>query len=253
MSQSIGERLKSAREAKGTSLEDACRATKVQKAVLQAIEGNRLQEQIDPAYAKILLKKYASYLGLDGSAFAKEFISVYGPVPDRPIGPDTELTRKNKKPVPGQRFAAAIFIGIAAVAGAALAIYLVVGLVGRLSTGERRSARTRAVSARARETLSVEKAPAAPRLIVPKSQPLKLTIRTKLDVWMQVKADGTVIFQNVLAKGSQESWTAKEDLELWTGNAGAMTLTLNGRPLEGLGSGVKKGVRITHEGLKGAR
>ena len=78
---------------------------------------------------------------------------------------------------------------------------------------------------------------------------MKLTIRTKADVWMQVKSDGTVIFQNVLPKGSQESWTAKEELELWTGNAGAMELILNGTPLGNPGIGVKKGIKVTRMGL----
>jgi hypothetical protein len=53
-----------------------------------------------------------------------------------------------------------------------------------------------------------------PKLLVPTSKPLKLTIQTTADVWLQVKADGDIIFQSVLAKGSRESWTAKKDLGL---------------------------------------
>ena len=68
MSLSLGERLKSAREAKRISLEDACRITKIQRRVLQAIEAGRVEEILDPTYAKIFVKKYASFLGIDGSA-----------------------------------------------------------------------------------------------------------------------------------------------------------------------------------------
>lgn len=87
-------------------------------------------------------------------------------------------------------------------------------------------------------------------LLVPLSETLELTVRTSADAWVQVKSDGDVIFQNVLPKGSREIWTAKKELELWTANAGAIELTLNGKRLEGLGRGVKRGVRVAHAGLK---
>ena len=133
MNPSIGERLKSAREAKGTSLDEACQATKVQRRILQAIESNQLQDQLDPAYAKIFLKKYASYLGLDGPAVAKEFVSVYGPVPDRPVGLDTELTRKNVRgpSIQFQKFAVTLLLGFCVVAVLILVVSLSVGFYNR--------------------------------------------------------------------------------------------------------------------------
>ncbi len=257
---SIGERLKSARELKGLSLEEASRFTKIQRKTLEAIEEDRLEEELDPAYTKIFLKKYAGFLGLEPSSIVEEYLSLRGPIPERPITPQTDVRNKAQQSESLQKvgWAAAVIL----MAGVCVAVLAYLGYdlyAARHKNAEaphpRRQAR-RAVSAAAfprkapTPASEMEKTPSAPRVLVPRSQPLRLVVRTKADVWMQVKSDGSVIFQNVLPKGSQEAWTAQNSLELWTGNAGAMDLSLNGKPLEGLGSGVKKGIRVTREGLK---
>ena len=260
MSLSIGERLKSAREAKNISLEGACSATKIQKRILQSIEQDRIQEELDYAYAKIFLKKYAAFLGLDGSAILEEYLALHGPAPEHPLALETEAAKASSSPLRGILIPAAV--GSVALIGIFFLGYLVVDLSGSFMKGGAHSKadRPRRVAPAASSTakrkaadsnsLTVEKTPSAPKLLIPRSQPLRLAIHTKADVWLQVKADGAVMFHNILVRGSQEVWTAKEELELWTGNAGAMELFLNGKPLEGLGSGVQKGIRITREGLK---
>ncbi len=235
MSLSVGERLKSAREARKVSLEEACRVTKIQRQTLEAIEEGRVQEMLDPAYARIFVKKYATYLGLDGTTVVDEY-----------EGLERRLAIAEPPPQPSSHSGGLGFLVPAGVVGVALIGigflgYLVVDLVHNLKQ-ERPSA---AATAPARE----KKAP-TPELLVPLSKPLRLTLQTSADVWIQVKVDGTIIFQNVLSKGARETWTAKNHLELWTGNAGAMQLFLNGKPLEGLGRGVRKGVKITRAGIE---
>jgi hypothetical protein len=205
-----------------------------------------VEEALEPAYAKIFLKKYASYLGLDGSALLQEYLAVHGPLPESPISVQTQVTKKED--ATGIR---AVLVpagaGLMALIGLSFLGYLAFDFYGTVSQSKERPQASRRM---AKALPAVEKVAAGPKLIVPRSQTLKLTIRAKADVWMQVKSDGAVIFQNVLHRGQAESWNAKENLELWTGNAGAMELFLNGKPLEGVGTGVKKGIRVTHEGLK---
>ena len=234
MSLSLGERLKSAREAKRISLEDACRITKIQRRVLQAIEAGRVEEILDPTYAKIFVKKYASFLGIDGSALLEEYHEAS--VRAAP----TQMTGQRGQPS-FVRFLVPTGVVLAALMGVGFLGYVTMDLVHSLSEQHRGPAPS-ATSAPKRVQESEP--------LVPLSKPLKLTAQTTGDVWLQVKSDGAVIFQNVLAKGSRETWTAKKELELWTGNAGAMQLSLNGKPLEGLGRGVKKGIRITHAGIQ---
>ncbi len=246
---SIGQRLKSAREAKGLTLEDAARTTKVQRKILAAIEEDRLEEHLDPIYAKIFLKKYVTFLGLEPQAFLGEYLATQGPLLERPLRVQTELTKQEASSGFPSFLVPLGVVGLGLI-GVAFCAYLAVDLYGTL---QKRS--TRPVVKKVAST--VVKSPAPPKasstttpLLVPKSQMLKLSIRPKVDVWMQVKSDGSVIFQNVLNKGAQESWMAKEELELWTGNAAALELVLNGKPLGSLGSGVKKGIKVTRRGVE---
>lgn len=87
-------------------------------------------------------------------------------------------------------------------------------------------------------------------LSIPAQESLKLTIRATDDVWIQLRVDGKIIFQNVLRKGSTETWKADESFEIWTGRSEALYLNLNGNNLGVLGSGVKRGVLITRRGIK---
>lgn len=248
---SVGERLKAAREQKGIVMEEACRVTKVQRRILEAIEQNRLPEMLDPAYARIFLKRYAGFLGVDGAALVEEYLSAQGETArSAPPSPtDLSIVTRARAPQVGQAgppdlrpLAVGLGAGLAALVGIGFLVYLGMDLASNL----RESRRVPAPAPQARQ----EKPPAERPLVVPLSKKLQLSVQTSANVWLQVKSDGSVIFQNILPKGSRESWTAQRELELWTGNASAMALTLNGKPLEGLGRGVKKGIRITHAGME---
>jgi transcriptional regulator with XRE-family HTH domain len=247
VSLSIGGRLKSAREAKGLSLGAVAKITKIQRSILEAIEIDRLEDLLDPVYVKIFLKRYAGFLGLDGSALLEEYAALHGLVPEHPLTPQAEAA-KVATSHSWRQMLAPVSVGVAALVGLSFLGYLAVDLYGTLKGPGRPGTQAKKVSG----TDAFKPRPdtrQSSQLLIPRSQPLKLTVRTKADVWMQVKADGGVIFQNVLPKGAKESWTAKDELELWTGNASAMELALNGKPLEGVGRGVKKGIKVTHRGL----
>ena len=85
---------------------------------------------------------------------------------------------------------------------------------------------------------------------VPQDEKLTLSIKTTDDVWIELRRDGKIIFKNVLKKDSKENWEADEDFELWTGNAGAMNITLNGKDLGSPGVGVKRGIIINRQGIQ---
>lgn len=78
-----------------------------------------------------------------------------------------------------------------------------------------------------------------------------LVVKAKEKVWLQIKVDGKVAFQSVLAKGSAESWQAQEKIEMWVGNAGAIQVELNGQLLGKIGrpGQTLKRVVFTRSGL----
>ncbi|MBI4341461.1 MAG: helix-turn-helix domain-containing protein [Candidatus Omnitrophica bacterium] len=61
---SVGEQLRQAREARKLSMADVTAAIKIQPWVLQALEADRLQEQMSTIYAKGFLASYARFLHL---------------------------------------------------------------------------------------------------------------------------------------------------------------------------------------------
>ncbi|HVI85074.1 MAG TPA: helix-turn-helix domain-containing protein, partial [bacterium] len=81
----IGERLRSAREALGLSLEEIESATHIRRAYLHALENESFEELPGPVYAKGFLRSYAAYLGLA----PRELLELYpgGPPPDHPRSP----------------------------------------------------------------------------------------------------------------------------------------------------------------------
>jgi cytoskeleton protein RodZ len=61
----IGEALRSAREAQGKSLDDAAVATRIRPSYLEALEQEQFGELGGSVYAKGFLRSYAGYLGVD--------------------------------------------------------------------------------------------------------------------------------------------------------------------------------------------
>ncbi len=239
----IGERLRTAREAKGLALEDAHRQTKIHTRILQAMEQDRTSEVLETAYAKGFIKKYAAFLNLDAAPLVQEYLRADHPTAI-PVVPrsarDGAPSVEASSGLP--RWLVPAIVGLMALVGLVFLGYLMKDLYRTLST----PGPTATIAHK--PAPGVSPAPLRPAL-VPKSQPLKLTIRASQDCWMQVKSDDKVLFQEVLGKGREESWTANEAIELWVGNAAALTLILNGRPMEPLGYGVIKGIRVTHAGL----
>ena len=84
----------------------------------------------------------------------------------------------------------------------------------------------------------------------PAVESLRLTVNAKRKVWIQAKADGEIIFQDILSPHSLVTWQADKEIVLWVGDADAFTLNLNGKDLGAPGGGVVKDITITREGMR---
>ena len=244
----IGEQLRAAREARGLEIEDAHRHTKIHTKILRAMEEDRASEVLDPTYARGFLRKYAAFLNLDPTSLVEESAKA-----DRP-GATMSLTQTTPQEAPKTSgmppWVPPSIIGIMAVIGVVFLGILTRDLSKTVTTATSAPAPTTPAKPTAAKPAPEPPAPPPAKPLVPRSQPLKLSIKASQDCWMQVKADDKVLFQNVLGKGREETWTANDTIELWVGNAAALALTLNGRALEPLGLGVQKGIRVTRYGLQ---
>ncbi|MDA3951620.1 MAG: helix-turn-helix domain-containing protein [Spirochaeta sp.] len=95
---SIGTKLKSARAAKGVSVEQVVRDTHITRRFIEAMEEEDFEQFPGEAYLLGFLRNYASYLGLAG----EEIVSLYQniKIQEQPAPIDELLDRKVRRPLP---------------------------------------------------------------------------------------------------------------------------------------------------------
>ena len=70
---------------------------------------------------------------------------------------------------------------------------------------------------------------------MPQPAPLNVAIAASGHTWIRAVADGTTVYEGFLNAGDKQTWQAKRSLTLRVGNAGAVTLSVNGKPAGSLG------------------
>ncbi|HEU0295199.1 MAG TPA: RodZ domain-containing protein [Anaerolineales bacterium] len=86
MTQSIGQKLRQAREQQRITLEHACESTRIRVLYLQALEADDISVLASPVQARGFLRNYAEYLGLDFDRMLDE-LRAETTSPDEIIGP----------------------------------------------------------------------------------------------------------------------------------------------------------------------
>lgn len=134
----IGDKLRSAREAKGLSIEDIEKATKIQSRYLTAIENNEFDKLPGDFYVRAFIRQYAQVVGLDGKELLSEYHQdVPESKPDEYVEnsidnkqEEVRETTDNKKDL-WKNYLPKIAIGL----GVIVAILIVYVLYARLSSG----------------------------------------------------------------------------------------------------------------------
>lgn len=233
--ESIGSQLKHAREVRGISIEQTQKDTRIHAGILRALEEDRIDEAAStPLYIKSFIRKYADYLGLDGKSLADEYFK------EHPKLTEEVFTLKGKEAsvkFPPRRL---VSIGVSVLA-------IILGVTSLVFIGSRARSNFKSPS---KLTKEINRATAPIVTKIRKGEDLLLTIKTRSDVWLKVALDGTVVYEDILKRGSEENWQAKKSLEISTSRAEALNAELNGEKLGPLGEGVVKGILISKDGLK---
>ena len=269
---SIGHLLRSAREERGLTPEQAAYQSKVPLRLLQALEADDYRMLPDPGYLVRLLHEYALLLRLDPNALEAEFRKAIR----RP--PAISLAAVQSKPAPGP-------IPWKHVLWTAAAILIVTPLVFIALSLATKRAPDRPTSQPAAERPSEEQAtaeksgpptpeslssvrpqgfqiaptlgpavglqvgpepgrstgeiPAAPPPVSPverKPRRFLLAAYAVEATWMAVRADDGQERQVLLQKGQTARFVADMHFLVTVGNAGGIELTLNGKPMPSLGT-----------------
>ncbi len=262
--------LKNLRQEKGYAIEEVSKGTNMSPSVIRALEDGRL-DGIDRVYLKGFLKLYCRFLGVEWEPFLKDYALVFSASVKHPYRSQQEekpkreplkfpswggIYRKYKKTILLFLYIFCAFILLI------LAVKFFGFIINKavLSARARSSPRANSLKTK-KDTVKVlqKKIPApiaqnkqeerAPQEKLASS--VRAGVLVKEDSFIKVALDGNIIYQGVMRKGAQESWKAKEKIELSVGNAAGVELESEGKRFSPLGrrGQVLKNIVINREGV----
>ena len=95
----IGQKLETARQAKGVTVSEAGRATKILSKFIEAMENDDFGALSAPVYARSFIKMYAKYLGIDATPLVEEYATQHTPKPRKPLGDEIRQNITQPDPV----------------------------------------------------------------------------------------------------------------------------------------------------------
>lgn len=235
-----GQILRNARTEKGWSLAQAEDITKIRIRYLEALEEENYRILPGSTYVKGFLRTYAKQLGVD----SEEVISLYKSSEIVEVHPEKTPVVTTPKTRP-QWFKPVVF----AVMGM-LVLAIVIGVASMSKPEGKDTAAeftTPLPSAPPEETKQPTETtpptePSQPSVQDPSTitaeeiQGVKAQLIFNQPVWVVVRADGQPALEGTFAQGMTKEIEAKEQIELVTvGNAGGLSITLNGKPYPSLG------------------
>ncbi len=92
----LGEQLKTAREAKGVSETEAGSATRTLTKIIRAMEADDFSVMPAPTYAKGFIRLYAEYLDLDSEPLVEEYLANYATGPRALVDESSQLQKNSR-------------------------------------------------------------------------------------------------------------------------------------------------------------
>ncbi len=226
MPDSPGAYLREIRAARGLSLEAVCRATRVGQRYLEAIETDALDKLPAPVFAK---------------GFIRAYCQVLREPPDEALARYRELvgeSRSSTTPViqprrPEPRGRGPVLVSLVLLIFFGLSLFIFTLALERPAQKVALPAAPpvpRALEPIAPARDSQDAAPAA------EGRGARLVGRATEPTWISVETDDGRVVEELLPAGATREWISPKRFILTIGNAGGITLELNGRPLPPLGA-----------------
>ncbi|MBE9008205.1 helix-turn-helix domain-containing protein [Fortiea sp. LEGE XX443] len=248
--QEISKTLRQVREEKSIQLEEVAKKTNIRLASLKALDAGNFEDLPEPIYIQGFIRRYADVIGLDGAALAKTFsIEFVTPEFDSNFSQNLEKKPKNHIPlfIPYFVLLLVASIGLIYVLNPKFSAE---SLVKKFNSGTSHkqtpavsstssTAESSPSSGQEQISLPTQNLTTLPVAVSPHdtaSQAVAVTLEFQDRSWLQVKADGKTEFVGYLTKGERKTWTAKKQLTVSSGNAGAVLFSVNNQPAKPLGS-----------------
>jgi cytoskeletal protein RodZ len=288
MSETVGQLLRATREAKGQTLEDVERVTRIRAKHLAAIEADQFAALPSTAHARGFLKNYAEHLGLDTATLLTAYEAqvhkrsllslrpapprkepiVQGPVRPKvpPLkaaqaarapgrSPQVRLRRRPRLLSADVVFAAVIMVLMVALlfwGGTQLATTLASAATPTVSLLAGLNTPDPAAATAAALATATERPAATPTPLPPTPagafSGVNVTVVAELRTWVSVKVDGEEVYAGLLPPGEQRDFTGLTQVEIATGNGRGTRIIFNGVDQGLMGDLGEVAIRLWTEG-----
>ncbi len=221
----IGQTLKKAREKNNLPIDELAFNTRIRQIYLTALEEGRFEDLPEGVFVQGFVRRYAEFVGLDAISLAYDFGANFLRVNSE------ENSQKSDKKL---SLTIPLFVPY---------ILLLAGAIGGLFyiLNPKQPADSTAQNQVTGITSEEQKlpdlsTPSPTPSIQPKgSQSLEVALELRKQSWLQVKADGKIVFEGTLEKGEKKTLTAKKELTVRSKNAGAVLISANKKQAKPLG------------------
>jgi cytoskeletal protein RodZ len=258
--------LRRERVGKGLAIDDIARDTRIAPRFLEAIETDDYSSLPGLIFARNFVRQYALILQLDPDPLLAELPKqdeLTAPLPNPPARRRSSYQRDRQL----RSLIFSIFWLLLAV-GVGMAVYM------RFNHGPRRAApQVGSIQIHAHAAApdinshTANPAPAIPPAVpaaatLPSTSgpppsttaataPVQVSLTARERAWVQLSVDGKTTFIGTLTPNETKEVSAAEQVKVLTGNAGALTISLNGKTLDSLGArGQLREVTLTAEGSR---
>lgn len=269
----FGTMFRQARERRGVSLQQVATVTKISARVLEALERNDVSKLPGGIFSRAFVRSYAREVGLDPEMAIERFISEFPDESGKEQMPSAKDAEDIEAFTSGRQVATTILqlLGLSIV----VIVVVVFAMNSRSCSKSPVSApATLAPSASAPAPVPAPVAPVATPPATPQQPPaaeqavastpdparvetpsspqpppqrstdspsqraarLEFTIAAQADCWLMVKVDKNVVFERLMRAGERLAYQAENSVTLSAGNAGGLSLTINGKPARPLGA-----------------
>ncbi|MDB1088862.1 DUF4115 domain-containing protein [Streptomyces sp. ACA25] len=242
---SVGRTLQQARIAAKLTVDEVSTSTRVRIPIVHAIEQDDFSRCGGDVYARGHIRTLARAVGLDPADLIEQYRAEQGtaaapePTPAAPVFDAERIRPEPRRP----NWTAAMVAAIVAVVG-------FVGFTFFSGAGDEEPATVAEGSQSAESaedpdeaseagggTADPEPEPSDSAIANVPADKVTVTVTANGQSWVSVKDQGTgqLLFEGELNEGDSETFTADDQIDLVTGNAGVIELHVNGKPIEDIG------------------
>lgn len=236
----MGAQLRELRQEQSVAIDTIARQTLIPARLLRAIEDGDLAKLPEPVYVQGFLRRFADYVGLDGSTYARAFPTGNESTPSKPSWQGASIVQLR----PFHLYLLYIF----------LVIFSVRGLSESVNSDSRSPDSSIPPPQTANIPDELTPGPSSEDVSLPELAPSTVTANASSSTspnspaqqvqvgvtltdesWIQVVADGETTFEGMLSQGTH-TWNAKRELTVIAGNAGGVMIAVNGDEAQPMGA-----------------